>query len=350
VLAAIRFRSLGALVAAVLALLLAGPLVAWHPGPLVAVDALGWIVAFLAFVAMGQFVAVAVHQPRGARRQELKSIRAERSLRRALADAQLAVHYQPIVAIIGRPHIESAEALLRWRDPAAHAGAPTELVAAAEGSVVMQDLSQFVLNQACAHIAQWAELSPRRFVISVNLSASELDDNTLPARIQDVITRTHIDPSQLGLEITETAAMDDIRHSIELLRQIHDLGVRLSIDDFGTGQSSLEYIQLLPVDIIKIDGSFVEPLCEDPVPTKLVSTVIELAHTMGLQTIAEGVETDQQLDALRNMGCDYAQGFLFSPALSPDDVTQWLHDRQTNEPRRRLAPTPPTSHRFPAVA
>jgi EAL domain-containing protein (putative c-di-GMP-specific phosphodiesterase class I) len=338
ILAAIRFRSLGALIAAGLALLLVGPLVPWRPGPLGPGDVFDWIAAALAFVALGQFVAVAVHQPVGTRLDVLRSIRAERVLGRALAEDQLAVHYQPIVAIGGHPHIVSAEALLRWRDPAAHTVPATELVTAAEHSVIMRELSQFVLHETCDHIAEWSALFGRQFVISVNLSASELGDDALPTRIRAAITQSHIDPRQLGLEITETVAMADIRHSITLLQQIHDLGVRLSIDDFGTGQSSLEYIKLLPVDIIKIDGSFVEALGDDPIPSKLVSIVIDLAHTMGLRTVAEHVETDQQLSVLRAMGCDYAQGFLFSRALAPHLVTEWLHERSPSQAESRHPP------------
>jgi EAL domain-containing protein (putative c-di-GMP-specific phosphodiesterase class I) len=351
VLAAIRFRSQGALIASVIALVLAGPVVPWRHGPLPTDDVAEWIAAALAFVGTGQFVAVAVHRPRGARHSERDLIRAERPLRRALAEHQLTVHYQPIVAIAG-PHdyIASAEALLRWQDPTAHPIAATELLAVAERGVVIGDLSQFVLNDTCEHIAEWSSLIPRHFVISVNLSASELADDALPGRIQESITRTQISPQQLGFEITETAVMNDIRHSIEVLGRIHDLGVRLAIDDFGTGQSSLEYIRLLPVDTIKIDGSFIEDLCEDPIPTKLVSTVIELAHTMGLQVVAEHVETDQQLSALRHMACDYAQGFLFNRAVAPDIVTDWLRYRRARRPIRRATSTPRASRRKSALS
>ena len=349
VLAAIRFRSMGALVTAAIALALAGPLVPWHHGPLAGNAVAEWIGASLAFVAMGQFVAVAVHQRRGARGEVVESIRAKRLVLRALAARRFEVHYQPIVAITG-PHdyIASAEALLRWRDPAPYDEAPAALLEAAERGDVMQDLSDFVLNQACEHIAGWSGLFPRPFVVSVNLSASELADDTLPGRIVEAVTRNHIDPRQLGLEITETAVMDDVRHSIELLQQIHDLGVRIAIDDFGTGQSSLEYIRLLPVDIIKIDGSFIEGLPDDPVSATLVSSVVDLAHALGLQIIGEQVETEKQLATLRDMGCDYAQGFHFNPAVAPEDVTDWLHGRQGQlnaAPRQAPSRALPEAHR-----
>ena len=341
VLAAIRFRSPGALVAAVGALLLAGPLATWHPGPLLANGLAEWIVASLAFLAMGQFVALAVHQPPGARRRELLEARADRALSRALDRQQLAVHYQPIMAIGGpKAYFASAEALLRWRDPAAHSESPTALVAPAEHSDVMRDLSEFVLRQACARIAEWSLLLSRPFIIWVNFSASELSDDTLPARIRAAIDRAGIDPSQLGVEITESAAMSNVRHSVELLEQIHALGVALSIDDFGTGRSSLEYIQLLPVDVIKIDGSFIKELGNDPIPTKLVATIIDLAHAMGLQAVAEHVETDEQLASLQQLGCDYAQGFLFSRAVAPSVVRAWMHGRHAAEQRSRPAAGP----------
>jgi EAL domain-containing protein (putative c-di-GMP-specific phosphodiesterase class I) len=341
VLAAIRFRSLGALVTAAIALVLAGPLAPFHPGPLQADDVAEWIAASLAFVALGQFVAVAVHQPRGARREALESMQAERTLRRGLAAGRFEVHYQPIVAIAGpRDYIASAEALLRWREPVTPGVAPIELLAVAERSGVIRELSQFVLDQACERIAEWSALLPRPFVIWVNLSASELADDTLATRIRNAIARNHIDPWQLGLEITETAVMHDIRPSSELLRRVHNLGVRIAIDDFGTGQSSLEYIRFLPVDVIKIDGSFVEGLPDDPISTKLVSTVVDLAHAMGLQTVGEQVETGKQLGALRDMGCDYAQGFYFSPAVASEVVDEWLrgrHDGPVQAPKRAVA-------------
>ncbi|MCW2600855.1 MAG: hypothetical protein JWM02_2684 [Frankiales bacterium] len=236
----------------------------------------------------------------------------ETELRQAISDGQLEVHYQPVV------HTQSGqlyglEALVRWRHPSLGLLAPSHFMEVAEDSGLVLPLGGWVLEQACVAAVDWKRRHPHAPVMmAVNLSARQFQQPDLCEQVAAVLERTGLDPSLLTLEITETVVMEDTEATLTTLRALKQLRVRLSIDDFGTGYSSLSYLKRFPVDAVKIDKSFVDGLDSGPVDREIVRAVIRLAAAVGMQTIAEGVETEAQRDQLRLLGCSMLQGYLLS--------------------------------------
>jgi len=192
--------------------------------------------------------------------------------------------------------------------------APGRFIPVAEESGLIIPIGAWVLEQACHQLRDWHHLGhggPEGSV-EVNLSARQIDDPQIVATIEEILSRTGLSPRHLTLEITESALMRDAAAALVVLRALKDIGVLLAIDDFGTGYSSLSYLQRFPLDVLKVDRMFVEELGQDGGGDEIVSAVITLAHALGLEVVAEGVETTQQLDILRALDCDFAQGFLFS--------------------------------------
>ena len=206
-----------------------------------------------------------------------------------------------------------AEALARWHHPVAgllEAGAFIEL---AEDSGLILDLGEWVLNEACRQAGEWHRERPDfPLTIRVNLSARQIAQPHLVDQVVAAMAAGGIEPSSLCLEITETALMSDPAAGLRVLQDLRSLGVELAIDDFGTGYSSLSYLKRFPVDVLKIDRSFVDGLGDDPEDTAIVTAIISLARALGLRVVAEGVETRRQLDELRRLGCDRGQGFMFA--------------------------------------
>jgi EAL domain-containing protein (putative c-di-GMP-specific phosphodiesterase class I) len=337
VLAAVRFGSRGALLAGAAALVLAGPLLPAEMSSMAAQPLRDWLTRGVFFIVIGQVFALASRQPVGARDQTLRVIRADRDLRHAITRGELSVHYQPIFDILARrQRVIGAEALLRWHHPQRGDIPPGTFIPLAEQSALIHDLGEIVLTEVCERITQWRPVVDEHFTIAVNLSARQLDDPDLVARVTGCIEGTGVDPSQLCIEVTETAAMADLDVSRDRLQALRDLGMKIAIDDFGTGQSSLAYIHLLPVDTIKIDQSFIARIAEESEARALVTSAILLAHTLGYDTVAEGVETAEQLALLKSMHCDLAQGFYLGLVTPPDEVTAALeHERQQRERRPR---------------
>jgi diguanylate cyclase (GGDEF)-like protein/PAS domain S-box-containing protein len=236
----------------------------------------------------------------------------ETELRLAITDGQLEVHYQPVV------HAQSGalyglEALVRWRHPTLGLLAPGYFMEVAEESGLVLPLGEWVLEQACVAAVGWRRRHPNAPVMmAVNLSARQFQQPDLCDQVAAVLERTGLDPSLLALEITETVVMEDTETTLATLRALKQLKVRLSIDDFGTGYSSLSYLKRFPVDAVKIDKSFVDGLDSGPVDREIVRAVIRLATAVGMQTIAEGVETVAQQEQLRLLGCSMLQGYLLS--------------------------------------
>ena len=252
----------------------------------------------------------------------------EQALRMAIANRDLVAHYQPIVDLSdGRPL--GVEALARWHHPTGTLISPAQFIPLAESSGLILRLGELMLFESTAAIAAWNSLSPRdeELWVSVNLSARQLAETELVDTVRRALEASDLSPDKLHLEVTETVLMEDSGGSIERLHEIHDLGVHVAIDDFGTGYSSLSYLKQFPVDTLKIDRSFIDRVDADPDDRSIVEAVIGLSRAMGLTCLAEGVETEGQLDVLRELGCQLGQGYLWSPALPASAARQWMASR-----------------------
>ncbi|MCX7619403.1 MAG: EAL domain-containing protein [Acidimicrobiales bacterium] len=253
------------------------------------------------------------------RTEATQRLKMENSLRRSLDLGGLLVHYQPEVQLsTGR--LISAEALARWNHPTNGVLNAAAFIELAEETGLILDLGYWVLREACQQLGAWQRERPGRIeMMRVNLSARQIAQPDIVDRVIGAMEEGGVEPPALCLEITETALMDDPVASLKVLSDLRQLGVRLAIDDFGTGYSSLAYLKRFPVDVVKIDRSFVDGLGDDPEDTAIVAAIISMAGALGLDVVAEGVETARQLGELRRLGCDRAQGFLFAPAVAPED-------------------------------
>ena len=249
-------------------------------------------------------------------------------LLRVLAREELALHYQPKVSLAtGR--IVGFEALLRWDHPERGRLLPERFVSLAEETGLIVPIGRWILREACHTAREWQQLYPRDppLVVCVNLSANQLRGPDLFRDVHQVIQQSGMEPSSLDLEITESVAMEDAPATAATLERLHALGVRVIIDDFGTGYSSLSRLESFSVDYIKIDRSFVGRLEEETGAAVLIEAMIDLSHALGIEVIAEGVETAGQLERLREMGCDIAQGYYFSRP-QPSEAIQVLLEKQ----------------------
>jgi diguanylate cyclase (GGDEF)-like protein/PAS domain S-box-containing protein len=259
------------------------------------------------------------------RERAMARLEIETELRRALDNRELCVHFQPVVGLSGE-QVVGVEALVRWQHPGRGLVPPMEFIPIAEDTGLIVPLGAFVLEEACRTIAAWnAEHPDRRpLSVAVNLSARQLSS----AGLRDVVARALSDsglPAELlCLEITESVLMEDADASREQLHALKGLGVTLGVDDFGTGYSSLLYLRRFPVDVIKIDRSFVSGLGTSAEDGAIVAGVVQLAKALGLQSVAEGVELPDQVQRLDGLGCDLAQGFYWSPAVDADELAAWL--------------------------
>ena len=259
-------------------------------------------------------------------------------LQRAVSNGELTLQYQPIVDL-ATSRVTGAEALVRWWR-GDQMVAPREFLGTAEESGLIVPLGEWVLREACAQGAAWRR-SSRDVGVSVNLSARQITAPAFSARVAAILTETGLPPEALTVEVNERILVEEDSLIIERLADLHQLGVRMAIDDFGTGYASLAYLRQLPLDIIKIDPSFVAGLGHDDTLTLLTRTVVQLGRDLGLQVIAEGIEQPRQLAALREMGCGYGQGFLLArPMGAPgvealirtsDDASDGPHERPVSE-------------------
>jgi diguanylate cyclase (GGDEF)-like protein/PAS domain S-box-containing protein len=240
----------------------------------------------------------------------------ENDLRRAIEQEEFVVHYQPMVDL-QTGELWGMEALVRWDHPERGLLEPSQFVPVAEESGLVIPMGEQILREACFRAKEWQEENPRipPPVMSVNLSASQLSRLDLADTVERVLGETGLEGNRLTLDVTETVYVQVLAGNTAMLDRLRGLGVRFSIDDFGTGYSSLSYLKRLPADAIKIDQSFVKGLGKDVEDTAVVRMIIELAHTLGLEVIAEGVETEEQATLLKEMGCDFAQGYHFSKPL-----------------------------------
>jgi diguanylate cyclase (GGDEF)-like protein len=257
------------------------------------------------------------------RERAVARLETENDLRRALERDELRLDYQVFVDVATQG-IVGAEALVRWDHPRRGVLGPDQFIGLAEETGLIRPLGTWVLNEACMQLARWARSEdwPSTFMLSVNLSPHQLSDPNLLADVTAALAATGVDPGMLCLEITESALVADMDAALDVLERLRAIGVRVALDDFGTGYSSFSYLHRLPVDVLKIDRSFVARITAEPRDRAVVAGMIELAHALGLQTVAEGVETPGQLAELGGMSCNLAQGFYFSAPREPAHVAQ----------------------------
>jgi diguanylate cyclase (GGDEF)-like protein len=252
--------------------------------------------------------------------------RSESDLHRALAEREFRLLYQPQVDL-NSGKIVGLEALLRWDHPERGVVEPAEFLWLAEETGLITKIGEWVLRQSCLQARAWGAHNGSPLRVSVNLSARQHRDPDLVDLVDRILTETRTDPATLCLEITESVVVNDAETAGSTLRALKDLGVKLSIDEFGTGHSSLASLKRFPLDMLKVDRSFVAGVADDAEDTAIVTAIINLAHSLGLGTVADGVETREQVDALRTMGCDVGQGFYFARPRPSDAIAELLGSR-----------------------
>ena len=258
-------------------------------------------------------------------------VRLEQDLRRAVEKQEFVLYYQPqIDTKSGR--IVALEALIRWNHPTRSQVQPMEFISVAEETGLILPIGEWVLETACKQNQLWKDAGlADGIVVAVNVSARQFQDTRLIESIRAVLDKTGLAPEFLEIEVTESTAMRDVEYSVRTLRSLKELGVRSSIDDFGTGYSSLSYLKQLPVDSVKIDCSFVQDIAANPNDAAIVSAIISLADILGMTTVAEGVETNAQLEFLRERECRSYQGFLFSKPLPASEIEDLLAQNRLSQ-------------------
>ncbi|MCW3007123.1 MAG: hypothetical protein JWP17_1749 [Solirubrobacterales bacterium] len=242
------------------------------------------------------------------RQHALRRLELENALRRAVERDELRIHLQPEIAVDGGA-VVGFEALVRWQHPERGLLAPAEFVPLAEETGLIGSIGEWVLRRACIQAAAWSEAG---LTIAVNVSPRQLSQGDFVERVAAILDETGLHPPSLTLELTESAVIDSGPETLATLNGLKALGVMLAIDDFGTGWSSLGHLRRFPLDVVKLDRSFVSGLGTEPQDASIAGAIISLAHALGLSTVAEGIETGEQLAILAALGCDLGQGYLFA--------------------------------------
>jgi EAL domain-containing protein (putative c-di-GMP-specific phosphodiesterase class I) len=249
------------------------------------------------------------------------------------------LYYQPQLDMkTGK--IVGMEALIRWQHPELGTVPPGRFIGIAEETGMIVQIGAWVLRSACAQNKAWQDAGYDKLRVAVNLSARQFGAADLIENLASVLEDTGLEPKYLEIELTESLFMSDITPAVDLLHRMKALGVNLSIDDFGTGYSSLSYLSRFPIDVLKIDRSFVADITRDANDEAIVTSIIALAHNLKLAVIAEGVETSEQLDYLRRHGCDEMQGYYFSRPLPAREFEQLLIEGRGLAPEEIIAPEP----------
>jgi diguanylate cyclase (GGDEF)-like protein len=263
----------------------------------------------------------------GSRTRAMERLELEAALRLAIERDELRVHYQPKIALNGDAHVTGFEALVRWEHPERGLLRPAEFLPLAEETGLVLAIGEFVIQQALAQLSRWRTTNPE-LTMSVNLSGRQLEDRGLIPTLASALRGRGFEPESLCLELNESSLAEHPDVAARVLDGLKALGVRLAIDNYGTGLGSLANLKVMPFDTLNIDASFIGDLVNDPEQGPVVGAVVELAHALGLNVIAEGVETDGQLDRIRALGCDGAQGYLFGRPV-PESEAQSLLDGVT---------------------
>lgn len=253
----------------------------------------------------------------------MERLRIEGDLRGALERGEFLLHYQPQVDVRSGK-VLGVEALIRWQHPELGLVPPARFISLAEEMGLIAPIGAWVLRTACRQVAEWRRVGRGDIRVAVNLSARQFYQQDLVASIENVLAETGLAPHLLELELTESMMMTDVEHAAGILHNLKKVGVHLSIDDFGTGYSSLSYLKRFPIDLLKIDRSFVRDITTDPDDAAIVLSIISLAHSLRLEVIAEGVETESQLAFLKEHGCDFMQGYYFSRPLPAEECERLL--------------------------
>ncbi|MEL6454816.1 MAG: EAL domain-containing protein [Cyanobacteria bacterium J06623_5] len=259
----------------------------------------------------------------------------ETDLRKALHNQELFLCYQPQVNLKTGEWI-GMEALIRWQHPTLGLISPTKFIPIAEETGLIEPIGQWVLQAACSQYAQWQQAGMPPLRLAVNLSAQQFHRSRLVRSVVRILEATHFDARHLELEVTESAAMQDVGFAISVLQKLSHVGIQIAMDDFGTGYSSLSVLKHFPLDTIKIDRSFVQDLVDNPNDAAIASTIIALAKGLNFKVLAEGIETAAQMSVLQDMGCDYAQGYWFSRPLTVQQIDELLLNK-TFEQRSGVA-------------
>jgi diguanylate cyclase (GGDEF)-like protein/PAS domain S-box-containing protein len=268
--------------------------------------------------------------------QLLNRLQLEVDLRRALGRGELRLHYQPIMDLAkGEP--VGLEALLRWQHPTFGLISPDAFIGVAEQTGLIQPIGRWVLHEACREAAAWRRKHPRyaNLSVSVNISARQFANDDLVYDVINALQESGLPAHDLELEMTESVLFEHTEENVTQMQRLKSLGVRLAIDDFGTGYSSLAYLHMFSVDVLKIDRTFIAQLTETNPDAELIRTILRIGQSLNMVTIAEGIETDLQLNSVKELGCELGQGYLFARPLPPDDVDVWLNARAkaaTTEP------------------
>ncbi|MEY2445176.1 MAG: hypothetical protein QOE00_1756 [Ilumatobacteraceae bacterium] len=319
--AGLRFGLVGAIPTAIASTILAGPLM---PGDVSSGTPQGlsdWLIRGAFFVAIGATMPAMMRRGTTTIQQEHRNLRMEMEIRRALAHGEFKLFYQPIVDLRDG-HIVGAEALLRWQHPERGLLMPADFINDVER---IGSIANWVLQEAATSTTQWrTTYGLDDFHISVNVSAQNLAQPDFVTQVSNALQIAHLDPVHLVLEVTESAMLQDIDSIAVRLQVLRSIGVKIAIDDFGTGHATLSYLQQLPIDVIKIDRSFVEDLGTHRNGDAIVASMLKLACQIGATCVAEGVETDVQRDALTRDGCPLAQGYLFARPVPAAQFEQLL--------------------------
>jgi diguanylate cyclase (GGDEF)-like protein/PAS domain S-box-containing protein len=264
----------------------------------------------------------------------------ETDMRRAVEREEFFIHYQPIVSL-GDFRLRGFEALVRWQHPERGFISPMDFIPVAEETGMIIQIGEYVLREACRQMQRWQQGFPVNppLYVTVNLSSKQFSQTTLISKVGMILHETGVTPNSVKLEITESVVMENIDTATDMLRQLRALGVKLAIDDFGTGYSSLSYLHRFPIDTLKIDRSFVTRMSENDENTEIVRTIVVLAQNLGMDVVAEGVETNEQLVLLQKLGCENGQGYFFSKPVAAEGAEKIIAEtysalisplRQTN--------------------
>jgi EAL domain-containing protein (putative c-di-GMP-specific phosphodiesterase class I) len=261
------------------------------------------------------------------RENAVRAMRIEQELQTALERGELRLYFQPSVDLESG-QVVGAEALLRWKHPQRGLIVPDQFLSVAEETGLIVPLGEWVVGETCRQLAEWqARPETAHLRLSLNLSARELTHPDVVSKVLECVRESGIDPHALTIEVTESTAMADGDTGFRALRDLSGEGIRVAIDDFGTGYSSLEQLRRMPVDIVKVDRSFVTGMAADSTDRELVAAVVGMGRALKLSVVAEGIETPEQVEALRELGCDTGQGFLFARPLPADAMDELVAGR-----------------------
>ena len=247
----------------------------------------------------------------------------EKALALAIDNNELQLYYQPKIDL-SSGRVMGVEALIRWIKPDGTVEKPDSFVPIAESSHLIGKISEFVLKEGCRQNKLWQKMGYPPIVMSVNFASSDFYQNDLKEKVYDALARSGLDPQWLEVELTESLALQDINFAVDQMNKIRDLGVKLAMDDFGKGYSSLSYLQILPITLLKLDRSFITDIEHDNIAYEIVSSVIRIAKSKKIETIAEGIENNVQESILRMAGCDYGQGFLYGQPMPPEKILDFF--------------------------